>query len=250
MGSKAENIYVDCGEHTKLIINSKKYGKVEFLIDTEDVYKVKKYQWHLAQGNATSSGTQGSQLLHRVIIGRDNFLVKRVNGNFDCRKEYLELISLGNRNAKGQYIYKNGKQTYQRIERDGKNLQKHRFLWEQAYGKIPKGHVIHHINGNKKDNRLENLKMLSYKDHNLLHSIDRPIWNKGLTTKNNEKFRTTHKNAVKKRKENYLRKCKTIYYIMENCDITYVSLARILGMNRATASIRYNRYKREVIDNE
>jgi len=30
----------------------------------------------------------------------------------------------------------------------------HRYIWEKAYGKIPIGYEIHHINRNKKDNRL------------------------------------------------------------------------------------------------
>ena len=33
----------------------------------------------------------------------------------------------------------------------------HRYVWTQAHGPISKGIHIHHINGNKKDNRLENL---------------------------------------------------------------------------------------------
>ena len=34
----------------------------------------------------------------------------------------------------------------------------HRYVWEQNFGKIPEGGVIHHINGNKFDNRIENLR--------------------------------------------------------------------------------------------
>ena len=36
-------------------------------------------------------------------------------------------------------------------------ILEHRWLWEQAFGSLPKGSVVHHINGNRADNRLGNL---------------------------------------------------------------------------------------------
>ena len=42
----------------------------------------------------------------------------------------------------------------------------HRYVWEQHHGKkIPKGYVIHHLNGIKDDNRPENLVAVKPKDH-------------------------------------------------------------------------------------
>ncbi len=51
--------------------------------------------------------------------------------------------------ARGKYIRKrlpNGKLGYE-----------HRVVWEKENGKIKKGWCIDHINGNKSDNRIENL---------------------------------------------------------------------------------------------
>ena len=45
-------------------------------------------------------------------------------------------------------------------------IYEHRYVWQQANGPIPKGHLIHHINGVKSDNRLENLACVSKQDHN------------------------------------------------------------------------------------
>jgi len=45
----------------------------------------------------------------------------------------------------------------------------HRLVWEAANGPIPRGQVIHHLNGLKTDNRLENLAILSNSAHRKLH---------------------------------------------------------------------------------
>jgi hypothetical protein len=36
----------------------------------------------------------------------------------------------------------------------------HRRIWAERHGPIPKGWVVHHLNGQKGDNRLENLAAL------------------------------------------------------------------------------------------
>lgn len=36
-------------------------------------------------------------------------------------------------------------------------MNKHREVWQEAHGKIPKGFLVHALNGDKRDTRLENL---------------------------------------------------------------------------------------------
>jgi uracil-DNA glycosylase family 4 len=52
--------------------------------------------------------------------------------------------------------------------------KEHRFVYEQFHGEIPAGHHIHHANGNKLDNRVENLELLSASDHTRQHALTAP----------------------------------------------------------------------------
>ena len=44
---------------------------------------------------------------------------------------------------------------------NGKAWRHHRLVWTEANGKIPKGMEIHHINGVRDDNRIENLALVT-----------------------------------------------------------------------------------------
>jgi len=61
---------------------------------------------------------------------------------------------------------------YPTIFVDGKNVLLHRYVWEKHYGKIPKGYQIHHKNKDRLDYSLENLELISNKEHHKHHAIE------------------------------------------------------------------------------
>ncbi|RLD65141.1 MAG: hypothetical protein DRI98_14980 [Bacteroidetes bacterium] len=48
----------------------------------------------------------------------------------------------------------------------------HRYVWPTSYGKIPAGHVIHHKDHDRSNNRLCNLELMTASDHSKHHAKD------------------------------------------------------------------------------
>jgi len=65
--------------------------------------------------------------------------------------------------------YKHNK-GYLRCWQMGKECLFHRVIYAAHFGPIPPGHDIHHKNGVKHDNRLENLECLPHSEHSRRHS--------------------------------------------------------------------------------
>ena len=63
----------------------------------------------------------------------------------------------------------------------------HRYVWEKEVGTIPKGCHVHHVNGDKSDNRIENLSIMTPSGHERMH---------GQEIERKAKSRENVKNAV------------------------------------------------------
>ena len=78
---------------------------------------------------------------------------------------------------------------YKRISKNNKLLSYHRYVWEKYNGKIPDGMVIHHINEDIHDNKIENLRLMSVSEHAILH---------GKKRKKDKKYTQSKRNKIRK----------------------------------------------------
>lgn len=80
-----------------------------------------------------------------------------------------------------------------KVSKDGyicaKSTRLHRVIWESQFGPIPQGFDIHHKDGNKLNNKIENLECVSHKKHLQEHM-----------TANKEKVHAWHKTEEGRKK--------------------------------------------------
>jgi hypothetical protein len=50
-----------------------------------------------------------------------------------------------------------------------KTIDEHRLIWKNTFGEIPEGYVVHHKDGDGKNNSLDNLELMTRLEHNRLH---------------------------------------------------------------------------------
>lgn len=74
----------------------------------------------------------------------------------------------------------------------------HRVVWEHFKGPIPKNHVIHHKDGNKLNNSIDNLECLTQAEHSRLHRLQESEILSKRMSKNSEKIHAWLKTEIGK----------------------------------------------------
>ena len=88
-----------------------------------------------------------------------------------CHKHYDRFHKTGRLHKKppNNYVWINAS-GYKTIRHNGKSVHKHRVIMEKYLGRpLHPKEIVHHINGDKLDNRIENLELTTFSEHTVEH---------------------------------------------------------------------------------
>lgn len=109
-------------------------------------------------------------------LRRASYMQVYKNGKFKIYEPYVHSET----NAKGDY--------FRVILRGSRHRRRscyiHRLVWEAFVGEIPKGYIVHHKDGNRQNNSLSNLQLVTTKEHHDIHLAEHPEMIEGMNRYN------------------------------------------------------------------
>ncbi len=116
--------------------------------------------------------TKCSEYLSESMFNKSN------RNKSGLRAECRDCQKLEGRNYRGPTTRNFGGGRYLKTKVDGVTKLVHRLVMEAQIGmKLTKDEVVHHINGNKKDNRPENLQIMSVSEHSRFENLGKKLSN-------------------------------------------------------------------------
>lgn len=98
------------------------------------------------------------------------------NGKFKIYEPYVHSET----NAKGDYF----RVILRGPSHSRRSCYIHRLVWEAFVGEIPKGYIVHHKDGNRQNNSLSNLQLVTAKEHHDIHLAEHPEMIEGMNRYN------------------------------------------------------------------
>lgn len=121
--------------------------------------------------------------------------------------------------------------------------QAHRLIWYSHNGSIPKNCIIHHIDKDRQNNNIDNLQLMTHKQHNTHHA--HAAWNKGKSGTND--IEAWHDKTVKSKHSNYIERTKETYRLRYAEGMSAKQIAILYGVSTRTIYLQIEDCRKEVM---
>lgn len=136
----------------------------EFFIKSCD-YRLKHSEIKYCSKECSNEGLKTGQIVGCQYCGKQFYSTRKTFCSRECVNHYRSEHSQHRTHYENGYLIE-----YVKDYNKKGNVKQHRRIMEEHLGrKLTKDEVVHHINGNKSDNRIENLQVMSRGEHSSLH---------------------------------------------------------------------------------
>lgn len=118
---------------------------------------------------------------------------------------------------------------YKAIKVNGKKMDEHRYIMEQHLGRqLARDEVVHHKDGDKSNNEIENLELMSLSEHTRQHRTGNTPSEE--TRQKLSEALTGHKSTSRKLNDNQVEQVRELH----NNGISNREIAKMFGVNHQT----------------